>query len=100
MMVAIRQARSAPVAVPNKSRGSSPISPEPHSILILINAADDSAPSIWQVTPIFLEDRDAHPPHLSTGIPQKDRSRIVGAAIHLWRVRALGAMWFAEIGRA
>jgi hypothetical protein len=44
-----------------------------------------------------MEESDAHTRHHSTGIPQKDRSHVVGAEVrlHLWRLRALGAMRFA-----
>src|SRR5262249_34684818 len=44
-----------------------------------------------------MEDSDAHARHHSTGIPQQDRSHVVDAEIrlHLWRLRALGAMRFA-----
>jgi hypothetical protein len=44
-----------PVGVPNKPRRSRLVSPpQRHSILILINAADDRAPSIQQTTPVHV----------------------------------------------
>jgi hypothetical protein len=65
---------------PNKAGRSRPVSPHRHSILILINAADDSAPIFGKrLQCMSMEDRDAHTRHHSTGIPQEDRSHVVGA---------------------
>ena len=46
--------RTCSYGSPNKLRRSSPMSPQCHSILILINAADDRAPSIQQTTPVHV----------------------------------------------
>jgi hypothetical protein len=64
--------------VPTKARCSSPMSLQRHSILILINAADDSAPNIRKTTHqcMSMEDSDAHTRHHSTGISQRDRPHV------------------------